>query len=59
MPTPEICESYNLSATEYDDCINYRGHYSKSTQPYKRGGTFKTKKNPRYKGNGRKTKKTR
>ena len=36
MPTPEICKSYNLSPKEYDDCINYRGHYS--TPAYKTGG---------------------
>jgi len=39
MPTPEICKSYNLSPKEYDDCINYRGHYSTST--YKHGGIRK------------------
>jgi len=36
MPTPEICQSYNLSPKEYDDCINYRGHYS--TPAYENGG---------------------
>ena len=30
MPTPEVCRSYNLGPAEYDDCINYRGHYSNS-----------------------------
>ena len=39
MPTPEICKSYNLSPKEYDDCVNYRGHYS--TPAYKHGGIRK------------------
>ena len=39
MPTPEICKSYNLGPDEYDDCINYRGHYS--TPAYENGGQIR------------------
>ena len=43
MPTPKICRSYNLSPSEYDDCINYRGHYATPANggSYNKGGLLK------------------
>ena len=56
--TPEICRSYNLSPAEYDDCINYRGHYSTPAYPaYQRGNMVTS--NGRTRPSSRNTRSTR